>query len=154
MRRELDYIADDRAALRWALGCIVASYRLRLTQRPNFSGRTAWRYVATSGALMLLIGFALDENAGGQPALLRPAFDETTCDVPNSSPEIAPRLRCGTVSVPRNHDNPDAGRFNEELSPCGGRIAAEFIDDPAQAPDTSCADRIAPIRFLSNQRIP
>jgi hypothetical protein len=153
MRRELDYIADDPAALRWALGCIVASYRVRLTHRPNFCGRTAWRYVATSGVLMLLIGFALDENAGGQPAPPRPAFDESTCDVP-SAPEIRARLRCGTVSVPRNYDNPDAGRFNGELSPCGARIAADFIDRPAQAPDISCADRIAPIPLLSKQRIP
>jgi hypothetical protein len=35
MRRELDYIGDDRAALRWALGCILASYRARLTHRPG-----------------------------------------------------------------------------------------------------------------------
>ena len=27
MRHELDYIADDRAALRWALGGLLASYR-------------------------------------------------------------------------------------------------------------------------------
>jgi hypothetical protein len=26
MRRELDYIADDAEALRWAVGCILASY--------------------------------------------------------------------------------------------------------------------------------
>jgi hypothetical protein len=74
--------------------------------------------------------------------------------VPSAPPEIHARLRCGTVSVPRNYDNPDAGRFNGELSPCGARIAADFIDRPAQAPDISCADRIAPIPFLSKQRIP
>jgi pimeloyl-ACP methyl ester carboxylesterase len=82
-----------------------------LVERPSFSGRAAWRYVATSGVLMLLIGFALGENAGGQPAPPRPAFDESTCDVPSAPPEIHARLRCGTVSVPRNYDNPDAGRF-------------------------------------------
>ena len=30
MRRELDHIEDDRAALRWALGCVLSSYRIRL----------------------------------------------------------------------------------------------------------------------------
>jgi hypothetical protein len=34
------------------------------------------------------------------------------------------------------------------FSPCGAKIAADFIDNPAQSPDTSCADRAAPIRFL------
>ena len=154
MRRELDYIADDPAALRWALGCIVSSYRARLTHRPNFSGQSAWRYVATSGVLMLLIGFALDENAGGQPAPPRPAFDETTCDVPGASPDILARLRCGAVSVPRSYDHPDPGRFNDQLNPCGAKIAADFIDHPAQAPDTSCADPAAPIPVPSNQRVP
>ena len=84
MRRELDYIADDPAALRWALGCILASYRARLTHRPNFSARgfstrAAW-HVAASGVVMLVIGLALQDNAGGQTAPPRPAFDETTCD--------------------------------------------------------------------------
>jgi pimeloyl-ACP methyl ester carboxylesterase len=111
MRRELDYIADDSAALRWALGCVLASYRARLTHPPCLRARAAWRQVATSGALMLLIGLALQGNAGGQTELPRPAFDETTCDLPGVAPELRARLRCGTVSVPRNHDDPDAGRF-------------------------------------------
>src|SRR5205085_11095103 len=29
MRHELDYITDDKAALRWAFGCILASYKAR-----------------------------------------------------------------------------------------------------------------------------
>jgi pimeloyl-ACP methyl ester carboxylesterase len=109
MRHELDYIADDSAALRWALGCMLASYKARLTHR--FNQRAAWRQVATSGALMLLIGLALQEHAGGQTEPPRPAFDETTCSLPDVSPELRARLRCGTVSVARNHDKPDAGRF-------------------------------------------
>ena len=112
MRRELDYIKDDPAALRWALGCILASYRARLAHRPSLGARAAWRQVATSGVLMLLIGLALQDNAGGQTAQPRPVFNETTCDLPGVSPELRPRLRCGTVSVPRNYDRPDAGRFN------------------------------------------
>jgi pimeloyl-ACP methyl ester carboxylesterase len=109
MRRELDYIGDDAAALRWAFGCILASYRARLAHRPSFGARTAWRQVATGGVLMLLIGLALQANAGSQTE--PPAFDETACDLPGLSPEIGPRLRCGTVSVPRDYDRPDAGRF-------------------------------------------
>ncbi len=111
MRRELDYIEDDPAALRWALGCVLASYRTRLIQRPWFSARTGWRQIATSVALMLLIGLALHDHAGGQTEPPRPAVDETTCDLPGASPELRPRLRCGTVSVPRDYANPDAGRF-------------------------------------------
>src|SRR3977135_4558396 len=72
MRRELDYIGDDPAALRWALGCILASYRARLAQRPNLSAwslrAATWRQGAASGVLMLLIGLALQDNAGGQTA--------------------------------------------------------------------------------------
>jgi pimeloyl-ACP methyl ester carboxylesterase len=34
------------------------------------------------------------------------------------------------------------------FSPCGAKIASDFIDNPAQSPDTSCAARAAPIRFL------
>lgn len=111
MRRELDYITGDPAALRWALGCVLASCKARWTDRSWFSTRLAWRYAATSGVLTLLIGVALQENASGQTGPLRPQFDETACDVPNVSPDIQPRLHCGTVSVPRNYDNPAAGRF-------------------------------------------
>jgi pimeloyl-ACP methyl ester carboxylesterase len=60
---------------------------------------------------MLLIGLALLENAGGQTQPPQPRFDEAVCDLPAVSPEIRPRLRCGTVSVPRDYDNPDSGRF-------------------------------------------
>jgi pimeloyl-ACP methyl ester carboxylesterase len=128
MRREVEYIEDDLAALRWALGCVVAGYRARLAHGLCFGGR-AWRHVeprlahglcfgarawrdVESCALVLFIGFALLENAGGQTQPPRPVFNETTCDLPNVSPDIRPRLRCGTVSVPRDYDNPDAGRFN------------------------------------------
>ena len=121
MRHELDYIADDSAALRWAFGCMLASYKARFVHRPRFSPRAAWRQVATSGALMLLIGLALQEHAGGQTEPPLPAFDETTCDLPGVPPER------GTVSVPRNYDRPD------------------FVDHPAQELDTSCTDRPAPI---------
>src|SRR5262249_43855076 len=126
MRRELDYIADDRAALRWALGCVLASYKARLTlpRIRGWVGRGAvLRHAATSGALMLFIGLALLQNAGGQTEPARPVLNDTTCDPSNISPDIGPMLSSGTVSVPRDSDH------------------------SAQAPDTPCADRTAPIRF-------
>ena len=147
MRRELDYIDDDPAALRWALGCVLASYRVRLAQRAGLSGRAAWRYAATSGLLMLLIGLALDENAGGQPAPPPPAFDATRCDLPAASREISARLQCSTVSVPPSYDD------TMQSSPCAARKAADLTDHPAPAPGTSCVDRTAPIPLLSDQRI-
>jgi hypothetical protein len=123
MRRELDYIEDDRTALRWAVGCVLASYKARLAAWSGFRTRAVLRHAATSGAVMLFIGFALLENAGGQTEPPRPVFDETTCDRPNISPAIDPTPSSGTVSVPRD------------------------MDHSAPKPDTSCADRIAPIRF-------
>jgi hypothetical protein len=115
MRRELDYIAGDPAALRWALGCVLASYRARFTDRPTLSARTTLQRVAASCALMVLIGVALQENAGGQTAPPRPAFDEMTCEGLRSAP--APR---------------------------GPKIATDAVDRPALAPQTPCADRSAP----------
>jgi hypothetical protein len=92
MRREVDYIGDDPVALRWALGCIAASYRARLAQW--FSVRPTWRQVATSGALMILIGLALQENAGGQTQPPRLACDEpriSSAPNPGTSPRPAER---------------------------------------------------------------
>jgi pimeloyl-ACP methyl ester carboxylesterase len=111
MRHELDYIADDSAALLWAFGGLLASYRARLAQLRCFSARASLKYVGTIGVLLLAIGLALEGHARGQTEPLQPVFDETACDLPGVSPEIRPRLRCGTISVPRNYDNPGAGRF-------------------------------------------
>jgi pimeloyl-ACP methyl ester carboxylesterase len=111
MRHELDYIADDRAALRWALGGLLASYRARLARLRCFSARASLRYVGTIGVLLLVIGLVLEGHANGQAEPPQPVFDETACDLPSVSLEIRPRLRCGTVSVPRSYDDPGAGRF-------------------------------------------
>jgi pimeloyl-ACP methyl ester carboxylesterase len=46
-----------------------------------------------------------------QGVLSEPAFVDAPCSLPNVTPEILLRLRCGTVSVPRNYDNPAAGWF-------------------------------------------
>jgi hypothetical protein len=150
MRRELDYIADDGAALRWALGCVLASYKARLAGPlprssslflPRLRGKVRWgqgrigrgavlRHAATSGAVMLLIGLALLENAGGHAEPPQPVVNETTCDRPNVSPDIDPTPSSGMVAIPRD------------------------IDHSPPKPDTSCADRSEPIRFPPKYQTP
>jgi hypothetical protein len=146
MRRELDYIGDDSAALRWAFGCIVASYRARLTHRPGLRSAPALRYVATSGALMLVIGLALQANAGGPVQRPRPAFDETACRLPNASAACACRhdRAEATTSEPIPHHE-TAGR--EPLC-----CEIKITDPMARASDTSCPDRVAPVQFHPNSR--
>jgi hypothetical protein len=80
MRRETDHIADDVEAVRWAIGCVLGSYRARLLRRRTVNARTAWRQIVASGALMLVIGFALLDNAGGQTPPPEPTLDKTACD--------------------------------------------------------------------------
>jgi pimeloyl-ACP methyl ester carboxylesterase len=43
---------------------------------------------------------------------------------------------------------PLVGHNVRQFSPCGAKIAADFIDHPAQQLDTSCTDRTVPIPFL------
>jgi hypothetical protein len=111
MRRELDYIADDPAALRWAIGCVLASYRVRVTELRSGGARTRLKHFAACGGLILLAGLALQGHASGHTEQPRPAFVETTCDLPNVSPSIRLRLRYGEVSVPRDYDNSGAGQL-------------------------------------------
>jgi pimeloyl-ACP methyl ester carboxylesterase len=51
---------------------------------------------------------------GVQPAVAveAPRFKEQPCDIPVASPEVAARLRCGTVRVPRDPARPAAGHFD------------------------------------------
>jgi hypothetical protein len=134
MRRELDYIEDDAAALRWAVGCVLASYKARLARLPRMRGRVGrgavLRHAATSGAVMLVIGLALLENAGGHTEPPRPVVNETTCDRPNVSPDIDPTPSSGMVAIPRD------------------------IDHSPPKPDASCADRSEPIRFPPKYQTP
>jgi hypothetical protein len=111
MRRELDYIEHDSTALRWALGCVLASYRLQLVDRSLWRARCTWRHMAASGALMLLIGLTLQVSAEGQTEPPRPGLDDTTCDRPNMSPPVVPN---SPTSVPRNHDRANAERVRSD----------------------------------------
>ena len=110
MRRELDYIADDRAALRWAIGCVMASYAARLAALPRLRWWVSSKPVVAGVLLLLTALAAVQGHASGEA--LRPVFEATTCDLPDVTPEIRARLRCGTVRVPRDHARPDTGSFS------------------------------------------
>jgi hypothetical protein len=120
MRRELDYIADDGAALRWAFGCVLASYKARLAARSRCGAREALRHALACGALMLVIGFALLENAESQTEPPRSAPDQTMCDAFDPAPDAGLKTPPGAAGVP-----PDTGR-------------------PMRTPDPSCPARTSP----------
>jgi hypothetical protein len=78
MWRELDYIEDDRAALRWAIGCITASYVTRLAALPRLGWRLSPRPVL-AGTLLLSIGLAVQGYASGEASLLPSRSRSATC---------------------------------------------------------------------------
>ena len=49
---------------------------------------------------------------------------------------------------------PRLGHNIRQFSPCGARIAAEFINDPDRMPDSSCVDRRPPIAFTAKREAP
>ncbi len=108
MRNEFEHIKDQPGALAWAAGCILASYKSRLTELRTRPAIQTVRAVAACGFTALLIGYAIESPASGQTP---PAFTDAACDVPHVTPQILPRLRCGTVSVPRDYAHPAAGSF-------------------------------------------
>jgi len=122
MRRELDYIENDRAALRWAFGCVLASYKARLTAGSSSRTRDLLRQAVASGAVMLVIGLAFLENAGGHTEPSRPAPDKPACATRNTALETG------------------------QMPPSGVAGAARDADRPAQGPETSCADPASEMR--------
>jgi hypothetical protein len=62
MRRELDYIEDDRAALRWAIGCVMAGYAERLAALLR-SRRRVTSGSVLAGSALLLIAMVLQVHA-------------------------------------------------------------------------------------------
>jgi hypothetical protein len=58
MRGELDYIDDDRAALRWAIGCVTASYAAQAVVILRFCGRILSRPLL-AGGMLLSVALAL-----------------------------------------------------------------------------------------------
>ena len=122
MRRELEYIEDDRAALIWAFGCVLASYKARLAARSGSRTRDVLRQAAASGAVMLVIGLACLENAGGQTEPPRLVPDEPACDAQNTATDTGQIAASGAVGIA-----PDAER-------------------PARPPEASCTDPPSEIR--------
>ena len=72
-------------------------------------GNRTCRMVAVAAAV-LVIGSAIPDRAFAQ-STPGPTFDETGCARIRLSPEVAPRVRCGTVEVPRDYARPERGRF-------------------------------------------
>lgn len=82
MRSELDYVADDRAAMRWALGCVSASYAARLAAVARSCGRAVLRPVLAMGTL-LFIALALG-HASDQTRASPPVIQERSCARPDT----------------------------------------------------------------------
>jgi pimeloyl-ACP methyl ester carboxylesterase len=92
-----------------AVGCIMASYAARLAALPRLRWQVASMPVP-AGVLLLFTALVVQGHANGEALL--PAFEETTCDLPDLTPDIRARLRCGTVRVPRDHARPETGSFS------------------------------------------
>jgi hypothetical protein len=129
MRCELDYIEDDRAALQWALGCIVASYKVRLVTWPGVGARDVLRRAAASGALMLVIGFAFLGNAESQTEPPQPVLNGT-CGTPDGAADMGQSLPSATM--PREADH------------------STWMPDPAS--EMLCADQDALVRAKRRER--
>jgi pimeloyl-ACP methyl ester carboxylesterase len=110
IRSEFGQAKNRPGALAWVAGCNLARYSSRLTELQSRPAHQVLRRFATCSLVLLLVGYALANHACAQTPP-RPAFTDAACDLPHISPDIRPRLRCGTVSVPRDYDNPEAGRF-------------------------------------------
>jgi hypothetical protein len=65
-----------------------------------------------AAAVAFIAAFAPQGRSFAQVDLSEPTFVDTPCSLPDVTPEIQPRLRCGTVAVPRDHDNPGAEHYN------------------------------------------
>ena len=101
------------------------------------------------GALAALVtGLAavgLANPAAAQPS----AFEVGTCDMPGVTAELAPRLRCGTVAVPRDHARQEAGSFRLAvviIAPAEGTAEPDpvlFLEGGPGSPLTDRAARIA-----------
>jgi hypothetical protein len=80
MRRELDYIADDRAALHWAIGCVIAGYRAQLMTLLRLCGRILSRPLL-AGGMLLSVALAL-AHANDLAQAPVPALEQRTCGLP------------------------------------------------------------------------
>jgi hypothetical protein len=131
MRRELDYIENDRAALRWAFGCVLASYKARLAAGPSCRTRDLLRQAAACGAVMLVIGLAFLENAGGRTEPLWPTPDKGACDTRSTAADTGQMPPSGAAGIARNADRP----VKRPEGPCADpppEIRAPLASEPSR----------------------
>ena len=104
MRRELDYIADDRAALRWAVGCVAASYLAWLAALPRLGRRMVSAPVA-AGSVLLVVGLAMQGHASDDPVPAKAA-----CERADAAPDVAraPVATAGVPARPEQSQRPSA----------------------------------------------
>ena len=122
MRSELDYIGDDRAALRWAIGCVTASYLARLAALPRLGWRVATGPVV-AGSMLLLVAMALQGHANEEASPA--AVDETRCDRPDATPDIQP--------LP----NQDRGGFHRQSQAGAGCILCRSKSTDPRRPESA-----------------
>lgn len=78
-----------------------------------------------AAALAIIAASVPQRRSVAQVDLYGLSFVGAPCSLPNVTPEILPRLRCGTVAVPRDYDNPAAGHFNLAL------VVAKSAEQPS-----------------------
>jgi hypothetical protein len=106
MRRELDYIEDDRAALRWAIGCVMASYAQRLAALP----RSRWRVTSgavVAGSMLLLIAMVLQVHASDQASSSQQRRDLERCRAKVPLVHANDAGRCGAADEREAHERAD-----------------------------------------------
>jgi pimeloyl-ACP methyl ester carboxylesterase len=73
---------------------------------------TAFRITARARGCVLALAVLVAPWALAPSALAAPTFAEHACNIKTASPEVAARLRCGTVRVPRDPAQAQAGHFD------------------------------------------
>ena len=119
MRREIEYIEHDAAALRWAVGCITASYSARLADLAQPRWRVAPGPVV-AGSALLLMAMALQGHASDE-ATPR-ALEAPGCERSTVPPQIQPQPSQNpgglhrqdlTGASPCSHEGRENGRWNK-----------------------------------------
>lgn len=111
MVRETDHIEGNLDVVLWAFGCLAAAYRRRLSAAWTLDAKKGLGRCLACTAMMCALCLGALNSAIGKTGPILPVFQPTACDLPGLSSEIAPRVRCGTVSVPRSYGQPGSGVF-------------------------------------------
>jgi pimeloyl-ACP methyl ester carboxylesterase len=111
MVREADHIENDFEVVLWACGCLAAAYRQRLSAAWTLNARRGLGRCIACTAVMCVLCLGALNSAIGKTAPVPPVFERTACNLPTPAPDVASRIECGTVAVPRNYDQPGSGVF-------------------------------------------